>query len=601
MNTKAASNRKYEFDRLRVAATLAVFLYHSSRFFNQRDWHVKNVHTYAWVDFWCMFAMSWLMPLFFMISGVSLFYTVGKSGGFRKFYTDKFLRLMIPVMVASVTHCALQVYFERVTHGLFYGSFFAFIPHYFNGIYQGIGQQGGNFAFLGMHLWYLFFLFIDSLIFYRLFMWLKNSGNALLNRFTSLSAVPGLIYIWFSLPLMIMYATLPPQVLTIGAGDWGFFYYLWFLLAGFMLVSSERLCRCIRSQRWISLILGVALSILYLGRLIDPSRTVFPAAANHWSVMAVSFLCTWCWLFAILGFGMHRLNVDHPLLRYANEGVLPFYILHQSVLLGIGYFVMNWKIHAVLRWALVFSAAFAVIITLYSSLIRKLELLRFLFGLKTTHPFFLFFRKKGALVACQALYVGLILFAAGSISIDRAPMPLTYDATRDILLTSRSITAHSPTGAGVVNDAGAFAGEAVEFSSGANERIQTEPEVYVDMQFSAPAGRYIVWLRGKSDRDEWADSVWFQVDDHIGTSKGNFCMGNWLSIHPPGLYAWAGDGDRPITIHLKHGGDHKIRIQPRQIPHRIDQIWLSSSQPRIPDTRRPVAENTPNIQKKASN
>jgi hypothetical protein len=39
---------------------------------------------------------------------------------------------------------------------------------------------------------------------------------------------------------------------------------------------------------------------------------------------------------------------------------------------------------------------------------------------------------------------------------------------------------------------------------------------------------------------------------------------------------------------LKHSGDHTIRIQPRQIPHRIDQIWLSRSQHRIPNTLRPI-------------
>jgi glucan biosynthesis protein C len=31
-----------------------------------------------------------------------------------------------------------------------------------------------------------------------------------------------------------------------------------------------------------------------------------------------------------------------------------------------------------------------------------------------------------------------------------------------------------------------------------------------------------------------------------------------------------------------------IRIQPRQVPCRIDQIWLSRSQKRVPDTSQPV-------------
>ena len=206
--TKVASNRKYELDWLRVFAILVVFLYHSTRFFNLGDWHVKNVHTYVWVEIWDIFATRWMMPLFFIISGASLFYAIGKSGGFRKFYADKFLRLMIPVLLASVTHGALQVYLDRMNHGRFSGSFFSFIPEYFNGLYLAIGAPG-NFAFHGMHLWYLLFLFLYGLICYRLFVWLKTGGRQILNRVTSLFAIPGLIYLWFVLPLLIMKALIP--------------------------------------------------------------------------------------------------------------------------------------------------------------------------------------------------------------------------------------------------------------------------------------------------------------------------------------------------------------------------------------------------------
>ena len=109
------------------------------------------------------------------------------------------------------------------------------------------------------------------------------------------------------------------------------------------------------------------------------------------------------------------------------------------------------------------------------------------------------------------------------------------------------------------------------------------------MRFSAPAARYFVWLRGKSDINSgYTDSVWLQVDDQIGTSNRSVRLGNWLDIHPAGVYGWAGDNDDPIAIELTHSGDHKIRIQPRQTPHRIDQIWLSRSQHRIPDTSIPI-------------
>jgi peptidoglycan/LPS O-acetylase OafA/YrhL len=585
------SNRRYEFDWLRILAILIVFLYHSTRFFNLGDWHVKNGNTYVWVEIWYVFATRWMMPLFFIISGASLFYAIGKSGGWKRFFADKFLRLMIPVLLASVTHGALQVYLERLTHGQFSGSFFSFLSEYFNGVYMGIGTPG-NFANIGMHLWYLFFLFLYGLICYRLFIWLKAGGREILERITTLFAIPGLIYLWFSIPLLIMKALIPQAVLNVSTAGWGWVYHLWFLISGFMIVSSDRLQRNIKNQRWISLLLGVVLSSVYLYLLFGVSCVVFPGRAGDWIYTLLSFFSAWVWLFAILGFGMQYLAFDRPLLRHTNEGVLPFFILHQTVLLGIGYFIMTWKIHDALKWAIVFTSSFIVIMTLYTLLVRNLELLRFLFGMKTSHPCFHIFRKKSALIILTVLWVGLTVFAGFNQKVvsgqNRSAMPLIYDPGQDIILSAESITDRSSTGVRVINDQEASMGQSIEFESGANPRVESQPTVYVEMRFSAPAGRYIVWLRGKSDiNSKWTDSVWLQVDDQIGTRNGSK-MGNWLDIHPVGVYAWASGGLNPIGLKLRYTGDHKIRIQPRHTPHRIDQIWLSRFQHRIPNTFRPI-------------
>jgi peptidoglycan/LPS O-acetylase OafA/YrhL len=77
---KKAYARVYYLDWLRVLAILFVLVYHSTRFFNPEDWHVKNPITYQWVEWWNRFAGAWMMPLIFVISGASLFYAVGKGG-----------------------------------------------------------------------------------------------------------------------------------------------------------------------------------------------------------------------------------------------------------------------------------------------------------------------------------------------------------------------------------------------------------------------------------------------------------------------------------------------------------------------------------------
>lgn len=495
---------------------------------------------------------------------------------------------MVPVLTASVTHSALQVYLERLSHGQFSGSFFSFLPQYFNGVYVGIGMSG-NFAFHGMHLWYLLFLFLYSLICYYLFIWFMGNGHSFLNRITNLMAIPGLMYLWFIIPMLIMYVLIPQSVLAVGNGGWGFLYYIWFLISGFMIVSNERLQYQITNQRWVSLLLGVVLSAFYMYQLFSPTRVIFSDGINSWILTLLCFLSAWSWLFAILGFGMYYLAFDRPWLKYANEGILPFFILHQTVLLVFGNVIMAWQLHDTLKWALVFSVSFIFIITIYVIFIRKFDLFRFLFGMKTFNSFFNIFLKKRALISLHILFVGLIVFSVMNqiygAGINRAPMPLTYDPGQDILLDSEFITNQSPTGVRVIDDQGASKGHAIEFISGANEQAVSNPLVYIEMQFSAPAGRYFIWMRGKTEiNNGYTDSVWLQVDAQIGAQGQSVRLGNWLDVHPAGAYGWAGDTDDPISIELKNTGDHIIRIQPRQIPHRIDQIWLSRKQDRIPNT-----------------
>jgi hypothetical protein len=93
-------------------------------------------------------------------------------------------------------------------------------------------------------------------------------------------------------------------------------------------------------------------------------------------------LWSWSWVLTILGFSMKHLNFNRAVLSYANEAVLPFYILHQPVLLAIGYFVVQWTIPAVAKFVIIDIISFAIIMVLYEYVVRRINLLRFLFGMK---------------------------------------------------------------------------------------------------------------------------------------------------------------------------------------------------------------------------
>jgi peptidoglycan/LPS O-acetylase OafA/YrhL len=372
---RKASARLYYLDWLRVLAILTVLVYHSTRFFNMETWNVKNPVWYPWVEVWNRFATTWLLPLIFVISGASLFYAVGKGqGGLRgagQFIKDKALRLLVPVVVCAFTHASLQAYLNRLTHGEFSGSYFQYLPHYFF----------DDFEAMGAHLWYLLVLFVFSLLLYPLMRWLRGRGKGVLSRLGDLLSLPGVVQARAvpALELVVLEAHQNPGI-DFNAG-WSFLVYLWLTLAGFLVVSGERLQASIERLRWPSLLLGLVLAgaqFLLLNLEQEPPFGTWQYAVG-WGIRA---LASWCVVLAILGFGRKHLNHATPFLRYANEAVLPFYILHQTVLMCVGYFVVQWAIPDLLKWAIILVASFVLIMVLYEFLVRRYNAFRFLFGMK---------------------------------------------------------------------------------------------------------------------------------------------------------------------------------------------------------------------------
>jgi glucan biosynthesis protein C len=365
--------RLYYLDWVRVLAILTVFVYHSTRFFNMETWNVKNPTWYPWVEAWNRFATAWLLPIIFVVSGASLFYAVGKGqGGLRgagEFIKDKALRLLVPVLVCDFTHASLQAYLYRLTQGEFSGSYFLYLPTYFFDDFDGMGA----------HLWYLVVLFLFSVLLYPLMRWFKGRGQSVLTKAGNLLALPGAIYA-LALPTLVLVVLLDYNNNPHNAG-WTFYVYLWLTFAGFLVASHEGLQAGIERLRWLSLPAGLVLagtSVFLLTLEAGPAFGTWQNALG-WACRALG---SWCLVLAILGLARRHLNFATARLKYANEAVLPFYILHQTVLLCVGYFVVQWAIPDLLKWAIILLVSFPIIMLLYEYLVRRFNVTRFLFGMK---------------------------------------------------------------------------------------------------------------------------------------------------------------------------------------------------------------------------
>lgn len=168
-----------------------------------------------------------------------------------------------------------------------------------------------------------------------------------------------------------------------GTGGWNTPAYLVFFLFGFLLASSPRMQATILRLRRTYLRLGLAaLAATFVTFAVVGGLN--PGTPGFALIFALRGAACWGCMLGILGYAMQYLTRSTPFLEYANEAVMPFYVMHQSVLLFIGYFVVRWPIPDLFKWAFIFVASFASIMGLYELLIRRNNVLRFLFGMKPT-------------------------------------------------------------------------------------------------------------------------------------------------------------------------------------------------------------------------
>ena len=91
---------------------------------------------------------------------------------------------------------------------------------------------------------------------------------------------------------------------------------------------------------------------------------------------------SWCsW-----GTGASYLSFGNRLLSWARDASYPIYILHQTVIIVIAYFVIAQPWAPWTKYWVVLLSTLAVCVLLYEFLLRRFGLLRVAFGIKTHSP-----------------------------------------------------------------------------------------------------------------------------------------------------------------------------------------------------------------------
>ena len=374
--------REHFIDRLRVIAVLVVFVFHCLRFFDPFPWHLKNPARHDLVMLPVAWINAWSMELFFLLSGFGSWFALGNRAllGYLK---ARFLRLLLPVYTVGIfLLLPPQRWSDLMTNGKQVAGFLSYYPSYLTEINLNYMSP----FFLGHwsgHLWFLRFLFMISILTLPLMLWLKSpGGRAVLDRLERIAATKG--GIWWLLPLLMIFQGVFPIIP--GRHNWAaFFSYTIFFVVGFVMAARPSLGRGMQKNAWPGLALGLLAFLAISASFATGYLAPWKPGTEAWKLVfygSVSALNTWCWLVFILGMGRRYLNQPGKWLGRLNEAVLPFYILHQTIILLFGWWLgpLEWSIP--LKLVVLALASIAAIILVYEILVRPWPAMRFLFGMK---------------------------------------------------------------------------------------------------------------------------------------------------------------------------------------------------------------------------
>ncbi|MBW8465140.1 MAG: acyltransferase, partial [Acidovorax sp.] len=127
--------------------------------------------------------------------------------------------------------------------------------------------------------------------------------------------------------------------------------------------------------------LALGLLVLYLGLLGLAQQHGVRAARLPLRVLADAYL--WAALLAILGWAHHRLNRPWPWLRWANASVYPWYVLHQTVIVGLVVLLAPWRLGPVVEPVLLVVGTVGLCWGT-TAVVQRVGWLRPLFGLART-------------------------------------------------------------------------------------------------------------------------------------------------------------------------------------------------------------------------
>lgn len=377
------TTRRIDLDWIRIAAFGLLILYHVGMVFVPWYYHVKSTHLYTALEPFMLVLNPWRLCLLFFVAGTATrFMAVRISPG--PLLRSRSVRLLLPLAFGMLVIVPPQPYWEVVSRGLFSGSFFDFYTErYF--AFAAQFCSGGRCIVLPTwnHLWFIAYLWVYTLVLMLFALLLPGSlrraedGIARVLSGVWLLALPAIVLVLYRVFLFPRF----PQTNGL-LDDWyNHALYLSIFMLGFLIARSDPVWDAIVRSRWVSLgVAAVAFAGFIVVRASMPPGGSLPVPWQMFSRTAYG-IYQWCCIVTILGFGRRWLNRDSSVRRYLTDAIFPYYIVHQTTIVGVAFALRGAGLSVAAEATIIIAATIASCALSYE-IVKRVAWLRPLFGLK---------------------------------------------------------------------------------------------------------------------------------------------------------------------------------------------------------------------------
>lgn len=345
-------SRRADLDWLRLLAVIVLLLFHSALPFTSFSWHMKDDDRSSVLDVVVLYLHEFRLPLLFFVSGAGL----ALAGGSRpssRLAADRVKRLLIPLVFGMLVIIPPHAYFEYRARESGSPSFAEFVPLYYA---SGIEPPG----YIGFkHLWFLAYLLVLSLLLLPLLIWLKRrSEDGSLKQWTA-RVMAWHFVVLLPLPWIVNEVALRgvSRDGTLIFDPAGMIQYGLFALLGAWAALSPSLSDTMARARWAALMLGVPAFLLAAGSFIYFKDRGLSRPEAHGLVGAFRAINTALWVVFWAGTARAYLSTAPGWLRGTNRFVYPAYILHQTLIVIVAFYVVQWSASIAVKYTVIVAVA----------------------------------------------------------------------------------------------------------------------------------------------------------------------------------------------------------------------------------------------------